>query len=294
MISRFFEWLYEARHADTDSHPGVPYTDDDTPEPRKLPDGLDKFNELIGEEGVKIKQLLNEWREHEKALIAIDIPHPDHDHEKACEVELDNRKSIIRAFFEKVKACFQSAKSELTEENKRELEDHVDKIVAHINELCERAQDESLSDDERIGVLIHICNASIVVLEELDKLLTDFSNEIGYCLRSEAHTEQVAQLLMNAALYFLQTTTGVILPPVNIDFREQYREFLNEEIEQPREQVLMGVTDAEGELMKAEKLVETDIGALRVSQTGVFSGKPEIVIESQGLNESDRLSIKMH
>lgn len=262
-----YRWWTGQQHAAL--KPKSSFTEDE-PALDSNTDALAEFNKLLEAEKAKISGLMNEWMEHKKDVIGKDIPDTEHEHHTSCSIETEDKvKSTVKLFFEKIKAIFQSAKANMEGQLRKEINEHMRPLRLHIDELCAAVNDETKSDDERRDVAIHICNTSIVLLREMEGLTSNVADEIKYCLDAEAKEEAALKLAINAGILLLSSLVGVILPPVDFDLREKYRNFLSDEIQDPESQYIREVAESEGELKKAGHFVE-DYAAKLKSSGGIF------------------------
>lgn len=268
MLSRLSRWWYGAKPV---AAPSLKTSlTDDQPAPLSK-DSLAEFTEKLETEKARINSLMSEWMQHKKDVMGHDLPHPDKPHHANCPVETDEKvKSIVKLFFARIKSYFQSAPAYLEDEIKREVDGHMEPLRQHINALCEQANDRSKSEDERRDIVIHICNASIVMLTELQGLVEKVGLEIEYCLRAEQKAENAAKLGINVGLMMLAGMVGVIIPPVEFDLTQEYRHFLNDEIQEKEAELLCDITEEEGTLKLADNIVEGYTDKLRGSG-GIFS-----------------------
>jgi hypothetical protein len=274
MFSRISNWWYGTKPAAPALKPAL---SDDTPstEPSLLQDGISEFTERLDAEKAILTRLMNEWIQHKKDVMGHDMPHPDHPHEVQCAKETEEKvKSLVKLFFHRIKCYFQSAQSYLHDEIQREVVGHMQPLRQHINALCEQANDISRSEDERRGIVIHICNASIVLLNELNGLVEDVDTELKYCLKAEQQAEKAAKFGINAGLLLLSGIIGMMIPPVNFNLNENYRHFLSNEIQGEKAELICDITEEEGTLQLAGGIVENYAEKLR--RSGGFFPQPSV------------------
>lgn len=268
MFARISHWWYGSKPV------AAPSLKTSLTDEQPLPstkDSLAEFTERLDTEKARINSLLTEWMQHKKDVMGHDLPHPDKPHHANCPVETDEKvKSIVKLFFARIKSYFQSAKAYLDDEIKREIDGHMEPLRQHINELCEQANDKTKSEDERRDTVVHICNASIVMLNELQGLVDKVGLEIEYCLRAEQKAENAAKLGINVGLMMLAGMVSVVIPPVEFDLTQEYRHFLNDEIQEKEAELLCDITEEEGTLKLADNIVEGYTDKLRGSG-GIFS-----------------------
>lgn len=264
-----YRWWTGQQHAAA-IKPTASFTEDE-PALNSNSDALAEFNKLLDVEKAKISALMTEWIEHKKDVIGKDVPDTEHKHQTSCPIETEDKvKSTVKLFFEKIKAAFQSAKANLDGQLRKEINEHMRPLRLHIDELCAAVNDETKSDDERRDVAVHICNSSIVLLREMEGLTSNIADEIKYCLEAEEKEEAALKLAINVGVLLLSSLVGVILPPVDFDLREKYRNFLSDEIQDPESKYIREVAESEGELKKAGHFVE-DYAAKLKSSGGIFN-----------------------
>ena len=274
MLNRLYDWYYK-KPAITQAPKKLIVDDESAPaNSAASKDSLANFMDLLAAQKTTINSLLKEWMDHKHDVIGNDVPHTDHKHTMPCPIKTEAKvKSSVALFFQKLKGLFQSAKDNLNDQLKKEVIGHIWPLKQHINELCEMVNDKSKSEDERRDTIIHICNASILMLRELEGLTNNFADEIKYSVNFEAKEEAAAKLAINAALFMLEGLVGMILPPVDFDLRKEYRNFLSDEIQDPEASYECAITDAEGTLQMADGLVEK-YALTRRGSGGIFSNRP--------------------
>lgn len=219
------------------------------------PDGLAKFTALLESEQARINEALKVWMDNKEAVMGSDAAHPSHVHDVICKKETDKVvKSLFGVLLSKLKHLLRSGKANLREELESEAGPHIEELRAHIQDLCADASDTSKPEDLRRGLVIHICNASIALVSELETLTRHFANEIEADLKRFEQEQEAAILLVDTFEVLLSPMIGMTLPLVTFDFRQQFREYLQDSIQSIEVQMELKVTDAKGDLNKAEKV----------------------------------------
>lgn len=234
-------------------------------------DALSQFTDLLENEKSKINNLRNQWMQHMEDVLASGPANPEHQHASKCPKETqENVESIVKLFFAKIKGMFQSAKANLNDQINKEVREHIKPLEAHIEKLCKKANDKTRSDEQRRKDVVHICSASIALLNELEHLTSNIADEIASCLNVEHKEEEAAKIAINAGLFMLAGLIGIVLPPVDFDFTQDYRNFLSDEIQTPEVEFECDLAEAEGELKKADGIVQKYTVSRRGSG-GIFS-----------------------
>lgn len=230
------------------------FDEGDQPAPQPATSEIDQLKALLLKESAELLRQREVWAERLRLLAKLDAVHPDHVHQADCTKEMDHNKSALKEFFEKFTEFFHSAKTAMDDQLRQEMDSHVVALEAHLEHLMNKAQEAE--GDARRDAHMHICNAAIVMLDELHNLTTNFSSEIAECIKDEQLLEQKAQIMINAGIYYVQNLLNIIIPPVDIEFGEEYLNFLGRELQEPESRYLAGVAQAEGMLDKAARVTE--------------------------------------
>ncbi len=244
---------------------------------------LDEFNRKIEKDREKIKALIANWEAYKKQVmldVATSLPGGEHHFE--CDVEKHNEvKSVFTLIAEKIRSYFQSVSANLQAQLDHEVgnDGHIKVLEAHILKLCEVAVDASRSERERCDAKIHICNASIVVLNELHYLASGFLEEILSAVSMEQREEQAVRTALLLITTLLSGFIGTTLPFIEFDCKDRYEQVLNKSIS--NQETGYGMTEAEVEdvLEKARRVVMDGgyTAALRRAGGSVTAPKEKMV-----------------
>lgn len=249
MLSRLAEWWYGTKK---DLPEPIKITTDVTPASQ---DGLAKFTELLQSELTRINEALKTWMDNKEVVMGSDAAHPSHVHDVICKKETDKKvKSLFGALLDRLKHLLRSGKANLRDELHVQAGPHIEELRAHIQDLCADASDMTKSEDVRRGFVIHICNASIALIKELETLTRHFGTEIESDLKRFESEQEAAIFLVDAFEVLLSPMIGMTLPLVTFDFRQQFREYLQDSIQAVEVEMEVTVTDARGDLNRAEKV----------------------------------------
>jgi hypothetical protein len=223
------------------------------------PNPLDEFNKKVAQDRVKIKALLASWEEDKKNVMGENAPElQGHVHTFECDLEKQNEvKSVFKLIIEKIKSYFQSVSSHLQAQLDHEVyaKGHIKDLEAHIAKLEEVACNAELSADERRDARIHICNASIVILSELDYLANDFLDDILSAVQREQSEESVVRAALTMATMMISSLIGMALPFVEFDCKERFKKTLDRSISSQKVSYDLAEGEVEAILAKAHRVV---------------------------------------
>lgn len=232
------------------------FDDADPVETKPATSEIEQLKDMLNKQHEEILRQRAVWFERLQLLSKLDSVHPDHMHQADCTQAMQHNASAMQEFFKKFAEFFHTAKSAMDNQIAKEMDGHIVSLQAHMEHLMRQAQSVD-SDDARRDAYMHISNAAMVMLDELSNLTTNFTDEIEECIKDEALLEQKAQVLVNAGIYYIQNLLNIIIPPVDIQFGEEYLNFLGRELEEPENRYLEGVAQAEGMLDKAARITDS-------------------------------------
>jgi hypothetical protein len=266
MLSRLSSWWYGNK---TTLKPSLTGTESEP----VVKDALSQFTDLLENEKSKINNLRNEWMLHMEQVLASGPAKAEDEHASKCPKETqENVESIVKLFFAKIKGMFQTAKANLSDQINKEVREHIRPLEKHIEKLCAKANDKTRSEEQRRRDIVHICSASIALLNELEHLTSNIADEIASCLKIENREEETAKIAINAGLFMFAGLIRIVLPPVDFDFTQDYRNFLSDEIQTPEVEFECDLAEAKGKLKMADGLVEVYTHNLsRRGSGGIFS-----------------------
>lgn len=217
------------------------------------PDPLGAFQMQLKNKESEFYQELEIWkkhREYEFSTASLALKHlAEHDpvlHKKV--------KGIFSRIWGAIKKALEPANMEL-DDLMDEAGVHLTELKDHLNELCKALKERSDSpmNDEIKKIRIDICDTSIIMLNEMIVLINDIAKEIEYCLKSESTAEIVADELFDTIVRII---LGLPMPNFNVDLNNPYRHFLYDEVSEEKGRLELEETELEGDLQKAEKLLE--------------------------------------
>jgi hypothetical protein len=242
---------------------------------------LEDFNQKLQDKREKINRLLKQWEQSKIEVIGKDVDLAAHEEASECDLEkVKPAKSIFEEFRKTVKEYFETASVNLQEQldNEFSCHGHVKELEDHINALCEKADKASLTPVACRKNAIHLCNANIVMLNELSNLTNGFAEEIYLSVSTERKEEQVAKFAINALLTIITGFVGVSLPLVDFNCQGRYKNLLNKAITNQKAGFMLQEAGAEGVEEKAAQIVKGYTEKLRGSG-GIFP-QPVAVVEN--------------
>lgn len=255
-ISRFFGWL-TGRNVVAPTHPTEKNLVDDTGSSN--PDALAVFIKDLESKKIEMKEALTQWMKNAEIAQAAIVANKDEVTAEHCELESHaNIESMSEIFRNKLKGLFQSARANLHEELHREIEGHVRGLEQHITELYNKASDTAVPDAMRRKAGLHLCEASIVMLNELNSVLNHFTDEIDYCLKAEDRGEKAAQLILDVAILLVSGVLGFNLPMIQLHLAKPYRGVLFDEVMPEANELECDIAETKGVLKQANSLFENN------------------------------------
>ncbi|OGT58327.1 MAG: hypothetical protein A3F14_03405 [Gammaproteobacteria bacterium RIFCSPHIGHO2_12_FULL_43_28] len=215
----------------------------------------DNSGDELGRIQNKVEKMSNDffnqaqiWEKKKLAIIAQMSNYQD----KATKQDSSGVGITVSSLLKVIKSFIQTPNQEL-KVLEASLQPHMEDLRNKLKLACEQFSNPADTTDKQLLAIL-ICNTSIEMLNDLQKLFSGINSEIKYCVKTEAMGETVALLLAQAAFNGL---IGIPLPEINFAMSETYRLFLFNEISESTTQINDYATGIEGQMKNAEIMLDS-------------------------------------
>lgn len=260
MLTRLYNWLFSSKKPSMTAE--NPIASDTTIAPTAA-DLLGAFQcQLKTKEAAFMKEL-EDWKKHRELEFSTAGQELQHLH--TCDSVVQKKiKDIFSRLLHTIKRSLEPANLAI-DDLMDGTQPHLNELRDHLNELCQAL----IKDEGNKKIRIDICDTSIIMLNELIVLMNDVSAHIEYCLKSEGITEVMVNSLLDIMAIII---LGIPAPEFNVNLSSAYRDFLYREINEEKERLELCETELEGDLQKAEKLLERQ-PSVAANPSALFANK---------------------
>jgi len=246
--------------------------DDGSDNTNTVPEGKDAINyyqEQLDQASASLQAMLKKYEEAKENVIASDtglISHNVQTEPVILEQEKKEEPSPFKTFlitaFNKAVEDLEPAHYELNNLIKKKHEE-IQKKYKQLQEMNAKAKEQNLTEAEARRLFVDMCNTSTAIIYANIQLIGDIKAEIEWCLRfgrvAEMALTKGAEVLIAFALGKLGLPAIAGLENLNLDFSSYYRNFLNYEITDVKKVIEQYMTDVNGLLEQALKIIQAQL-----------------------------------